>query len=414
MSDRPPARHARHYVEFSATSTALHHTLDLVAEALGRPVALLHILDDTEQYVLAESGAPHLAGTVTDGQRCTCREIVRTGQPLSIEDAAHPDAAPEIAGPLLDAGLRSYLGFPIFGRETHPVGTVCVVDDAPRAHRPDDVRTLAKFAAILEEQLELQRERHHHHHDPARVRAVVDALGAGHIHPWFQPIVDLDTGATTAVEALARWRRGSATLTPDSFLPAIVDTDIVLDLDRHIVTTAGTAVADSRSPVALHCNISVRHLVESSAVQDLIASVENSALPADRLVLEVTETDAAGYTPNAVASLDALRRLGVRIYLDDLGTGWSALSRLLDWPVDGIKIDRSIASALATPRGDSVIESVVSHAAGQNIPVVIEGVDTEAKAVHARNLGCTHAQGYLYGRPSADVRGRTDKPTTAR
>ncbi|NIL80423.1 hypothetical protein [Rhodococcoides kroppenstedtii] len=58
MSDRPPARHARHYVEFSATSTALHHTLDLVAEALGRPVALLHILDDTEQYVLAESGAP--------------------------------------------------------------------------------------------------------------------------------------------------------------------------------------------------------------------------------------------------------------------------------------------------------------------------------------------------------------------
>jgi EAL domain-containing protein (putative c-di-GMP-specific phosphodiesterase class I) len=224
---------------------------------------------------------------------------------------------------------------------------------------------------------------------------------------FYQPIVRLDDGATVAVEALARW-----------FHPVVgpVDTDVfvtvaeraglvgALDdfvLDRGCADAAVLAERFGR-PVDVHVNVSAARL----GGQELEAAVERALLRhgvrPDRLVLEITETSRMSDLTAAGAAVRRLRETGVRVALDDFGSGFNALAQLHALPVDVVKLDGALTGLEDHPsRAETLARSVLAICADLGVAVVAEGVETAAQAAALARLGCKLGQGYLYGPPAA-------------
>jgi EAL domain-containing protein (putative c-di-GMP-specific phosphodiesterase class I) len=146
-------------------------------------------------------------------------------------------------------------------------------------------------------------------------------------------------------------------------------------------------------------NVSSRQLMQQNFLRIVEEAVEESGLKAADLRIEITET-ALMDSPNVVAEvLSELRNFGVKIYLDDFGTGFSSLSHLHKLPVDALKIDRSFVKSLLVPDRPATVESILALARTLNTSVVAEGIETEMQARELERLGCTHAQGFLFARP---------------
>jgi diguanylate cyclase (GGDEF)-like protein len=223
----------------------------------------------------------------------------------------------------------------------------------------------------------------------------------------YQPIVDLADGRLVAAEALVRWAHPvRGVLTPDVFLPAAERSGHTLALARWVLGTAfrhqvdWPAAAGGSVPPMLHVNLSARDLREpklAGEVADLLAA---HGADARRITIEVTESTALDGA-QALATLHDLRELGLRVSLDDFGTGHSTLSLLHDCPVDEIKLDRSFTQAGPAPGGDRVpmAAAVVHLARVLGMHVVAEGVETREQAERLLALGYTAAQGYWFAEP---------------
>lgn len=280
MNDRSSSRggNATNYVDPKAVSAALTTTLELAARAVDFSMAILHILDDENQYVLAAHGVHGAIGTVTPRQNTTCREVVDTGRPLVIADATNSTINESLLDPLRKAGLRTYVGVPLFSREHTAIGTLCLTDTEVRELDVDDLTLLQKYARVLEEQLELQRDR--------EVTAgvypldeIITGLQRGEIRPYFQAIVDPRTRRMHGYEALCRWMHPTDGLLPPSrFLPAVRDTDIMLDIDLSVMRIAMTVMAGS-SDTVLHVNVDGAHLIRPARLHLLLDAVAEGALP---------------------------------------------------------------------------------------------------------------------------------------
>jgi len=147
----------------------------------------------------------------------------------------------------------------------------------------------------------------------------------------------------------------------------------------------------------LHVNISGRQLESGNLTDDVMAALAAYGLPANRLVLELTETHLPIVTDSLRTDLNRLRDRGVRIAIDDLGTGYSSLARITELPVDILKIDLKFVSGLGQdPACDAVVRAVLSLGSALGLSVVAEGVETPAQAALLRTYGCDTAQGYLY------------------
>ncbi|MGU3292793.1 sensor domain-containing phosphodiesterase [Williamsia sp. M5A3_1d] len=399
MNDRSSSRggNAANYVDPNAVSAALTTTLELAARAVGYPIALLHILDDENQYVLASHGIRGADGVVTRRQATTCREVVDTGQPLVITDATESTIDDSLLDPLRRAGLRTYVGVPLFSREHTAIGTLCLTDTEPHELDADGLTLLQKYARVLEEQLELQRDR--------EVTAgvypldeIITGLQRGEIRPYFQAIVDPRTRRTHGYEALCRWVHPTDGLLPPSrFLPAVRDTDIMLDIDLSVMRTAMTVMAGSADTV-LHVNIDGAHLIRPARLQLLRDAVSEGALPAERLCLELVESATLDDDP-AIEAISALRALGTHIVIDDVGRGWSSLSRMITWPIDGFKIDASLTAGLGTDVVDHLLSGLITHAEANDLSVIAEGIETPEQVTSLVALHCPLAQGYHFQIP---------------
>jgi len=132
-------------------------------------------------------------------------------------------------------------------------------------------------------------------------------------------------------------------------------------------------------------------------------ALAEAGVPAQRLVIELTESVMLSAAPSARREIEHLDSLGVRIVVDDFGTGFSALSYLRDLPVSGIKVDRSFTAGLGTdPQCERIVEALTGLGHGLGVDVVVEGVETEQQREILTSMGAEHAQGYLFGRPSPD------------
>ena len=252
-------------------------------------------------------------------------------------------------------------------------------------------------------------------HASERLRVENDlrrALDAGdELIAHYQPIVTLDGGEVIGVEALARWNHPERGLVaPGEFIPVAEESGAILAIGERILRLAcGEAAhwnAAGPRPLSVSVNLSPRQ-VASPGIAALVAAVlDESGLDPALLTLEITEGVLVTESEATAQTLMDLKALGLRLVLDDFGTGYSSLAYLRRFPIDGLKIDRRFIAAMDTSTPDrTIVEAIIRMAAGLQIDVVAEGVETIEQAEGLVHLGCAHAQGYYYARPmpSTDV-----------
>ena len=222
----------------------------------------------------------------------------------------------------------------------------------------------------------------------------------------YQPIVRVSTRQIVAAEALLRWRHPTrGTVLPDDFMSLVEETGLILQLGDWVLRSAceearGWPAADGADAVAVSVNVAARQLHQPDFVASVRAILEETGLEPHRLILEVTEAHIISDPESIIARLNTLRELGIRIALDDFGTGHSSLSRLGDFPIDVLKIDKSFTASLCGPsQSIGFAHSVFSFGVGLGLSVIAEGVETDEHLRELRDLGCELAQGYLFGQP---------------
>ena len=220
----------------------------------------------------------------------------------------------------------------------------------------------------------------------------------------FQPIVALADGVVEGLEALVRWRHPERGLVPpDRFIGVAEDAGLIGAIGAWVLREAcGHAAGWQRlRPLTLHVNLSPRQVTDPALPRLVAETLEATGLPAEALVLEITESSLMEEGTVGPAVLRELKALGVGLVLDDFGTGWSSLSRLRHFPITGLKVDRSFVAELegGTDTSGLIVAGIVqmSHALG--LDSVAEGIETEAQADRLRELGCRRAQGYRFARP---------------
>jgi predicted signal transduction protein with EAL and GGDEF domain len=232
------------------------------------------------------------------------------------------------------------------------------------------------------------------------------ALERGELHVAYQPVVELDTGAITGSEALMRWQhpeRGN--IPPSDFIPLAEESGAILDLGRWILETAcrqtrAWQAETGRTDLTVSVNVSGRQLVDPNLVEDVARVVSATGLDPESLTLEITESVLVLNVEETVATLRALKALGIRLAIDDFGTGYSSLSYLRQFPVDILKVDRSFVASLDGGT-DSValVRSIVSLSSTLRLDTIAEGIETSEQRQVLRGLGTRHGQGYLFARP---------------
>ncbi len=230
------------------------------------------------------------------------------------------------------------------------------------------------------------------------------ALESNEIVLHYQPVIDLTSEEVVGVEALARWEHPErGRIPPGEFLPIAEATSLSGELDTQIVAKACKQLAEwNRSleqPISMWINVSPTHLTERF-VGDLSRLVVDLTLDPDAIVIELTEEATAG-TSARIAVPEALHQFGVRIAVDDFGTGFSQLSYLPDLPIDIVKLDRSFVDGIADePKRLALASSVIHLAHAIGAKVVAEGIERNDDLDAVRDLGCDHAQGFLIARPA--------------
>jgi PAS domain S-box-containing protein/diguanylate cyclase (GGDEF)-like protein len=228
------------------------------------------------------------------------------------------------------------------------------------------------------------------------------ALERGQLRLTFQPVVDAVMNRTVSVEALLRWRHPLfGDVSPTEFVPLAEESPLIVDIGRWVLREACGRVAalDDADDLAVAVNVSARQVRSGELVPDVVAALEHSGLPASRLVVELTESVLLD-DPHVTEDLAALRQLGVRIAVDDFGTGWSSLAYLVGMPVDVLKMDQLfLADVEHDPARQAMCRAVLSIGSTLGLPVVVEGVTTPAVLAVLRDMGHRYLQGFLFSRP---------------
>jgi len=234
-----------------------------------------------------------------------------------------------------------------------------------------------------------------------------DAIQNDVLKPYYQPLIDLSSGRITCFEALVRWphpERGM--ISPADFIPVAEETGLINSLGVLMLRRACMDAALWPDDVRVAVNLSPAQFRTSNLLSIAMDALKQSGLSPKRLELEITETLLLEKSEQVLASLHALRALGVRISMDDFGTGYSSLSYLRSFPFDKIKIDQSFVRDLDANRdAQAIIRSIASLGMGLGVTITAEGVETRAELSCLRAEGCHEGQGFLFSRarPNAEV-----------
>ena len=224
---------------------------------------------------------------------------------------------------------------------------------------------------------------------------------------YYQPMITLATGQITELEALVRWKHPvHGLVAPLEFIPTAEEIGLIVPIGSFVLTEAceqlrrWQARFRRETPIAVSVNLSVKQLTERHFVDDVAEIVGRSGLAPDSVKLEITESMLIDNPELARSTLDELHRLGVRVYLDDFGIGYSSLRYLHRLPLDGIKIDRSFVSEMeGEDKHFELVRTVRTLARNVGVCAVAEGVQTAGQLEVLRRLECEYAQGYLFSKP---------------
>jgi diguanylate cyclase (GGDEF)-like protein len=232
-----------------------------------------------------------------------------------------------------------------------------------------------------------------------------EAIEAGELELHYQPIVALQSRQVCGMEGLVRWRhpvRGM--LLPDRFIQLAEDSGLIVPLGEFVIRQACADASRWPDHVKVAVNISPTHIKRRTLLDTVAEALLQTGLKAERLEIEVTETVLMQQDEDILSELHQLRHLGVSIALDDFGTGYSSLSHLRMFSFDKVKIDRTfVAEITERPDSAAIVCAVTGLARALDMTTTVEGIETENQAQILLAAGCTHGQGYLFGRPEATV-----------
>ena len=235
-----------------------------------------------------------------------------------------------------------------------------------------------------------------------------DALRHDEFFLVYQPIVSLRMGQLSGVEALVRWQSPTRGLvSPLDFVPLAEETGLILKLGRWILDRAIGTLAEWDAQYGPHfaaltmsINVSPRQLADPELIPQISSALRRHGVAPHRIRLELTESAAMENLAESREILAAISALGVGIYLDDFGTGFSSLAYLQRLPIDTVKIDRSFVADIETDAANwSMVQAIVSMAHALGKSVVAEGIETAAQWELLKDIGCRHGQGYFFSKP---------------
>jgi diguanylate cyclase (GGDEF)-like protein/PAS domain S-box-containing protein len=326
--------------------------------------AAAHVIDMAERIVAALGQS-----MVLDG------EELCVGASVGVAISASSETTPESL--LREADIAMYQA------KAHGGGRYAVFDDALRE--------------VVEERVRVGRE-------------LSVAVDEGSFEVLYQPIVSLPAASVSRCEALVRWRHPTrGLLVPGMFLPSAEESGLIVRIGELVLREACRQTRRWRNDglhVAVTVNVSTRQLDEPNFPELVSAVLREARLPPAALTLEITETAIMSNIDRVAPGLEALRRVGVQIAMDDFGSGYSSLRYLRLLPLDVIKVDRSFVSGIVEDRQDrAVVAGIIMLGQQTSREVIAEGVETDALHEELIRLGCELAQGYLYDipRPAAEL-----------
>ena len=233
------------------------------------------------------------------------------------------------------------------------------------------------------------------------------ALDRQELRVHYQPLINLETGHMSGVEALVRWEHpGLGMIPPGKFIGIAEETGLIIPIGYWVLEEAcrqmqawKTARPDY-GPFTINVNLSGRQLLRADVVERVQHILAQTRLLPGDLKLEITESVMMADVKDAVAKLTQLKALGIKLAMDDFGTGYSSIASLNLFPLDTVKIDRSFVARLAEQEeAQSVIAAIVMLSKALNLNITGEGIETKEQLAHLQGLGCQIGQGYYFDRP---------------
>ncbi len=234
-----------------------------------------------------------------------------------------------------------------------------------------------------------------------------EAIAAGQLALYYQPIVSVASGRLIGFEALCRWiHPQQGVISPVKFIPIAEETGLILPLGRWVIERACRDLMHWRRSVAgadrlsMAVNISARQFLQKDLGDFIVETLTRFDLPPECLRVELTETVVMGHAGTAIEQLRRLKQIGVKVAIDDFGTGYSSLSYLRRFPIDWLKIDKSFVDGLGLVEDSTeIVRMILSLARNLRIGVVAEGVERPEQLEQLRQMACDSAQGYLFSKP---------------
>ncbi len=274
---------------------------------------------------------------------------------------------------------------------------------------------LLRYASIARNEARLHKERvriyeaGREDHYLRQLRIINDlrsALQRDEIRIYYQPKISLPDGNVCGVEALVRWEHSElGWLSPDDFIPAAEESGTIVHLTRFVLAAAVKGCRKWQAaghPLRVSVNLSARDLQDEYLPYYILQLIKEHDVKPDQLTLEITENTVMHDIHHAIAVLECLRDIGVRISMDDFGTGHSSLAQIRNMPLHELKIDKSfIMTLMSDEKNKAIVRTTIELAHDMNLIVVAEGIEDEDTLRQISDMGCEEAQGFFLGRPMA-------------
>ncbi len=222
--------------------------------------------------------------------------------------------------------------------------------------------------------------------------------------PYYQPVVDLQSGRLLGAEVLVRWRAPDGTMIePGAFVLLLESSGLVLEFTRKLMRRVRQELADAVGPrpyMSIAFNVAPRHFDDALILHDVATIFDGSGIRLSQIVLELTERHEVADLTNMRRTIAALQRVGCKVAIDDVGTGHSGLSYILKLGVDIIKMDKMFVEAIGSEgHSKAIIETLIDLAKNMRMEIIAEGVETFDQVTYLRERGIGAAQGYVFAPP---------------
>lgn len=410
---------------------ALLALCEIAAASAKAPIAAISLIEDSGLRFVATAGLKQSI----PGEDPFRRHTLSENGPFIVGNAASDARFCEstwVSGP---AHIRFYAGLALESTPGLRVGALCVMDVRTRRLSHETLMSLQQLGRAASAILALHKKTNPGQKLAARATAptskqlterqkrpmaganvtrrpgasraqIIRAIGDGEFTPYYQPKVELKWGRTIGLEVLARWKHPTrGLLAPKSFQAAISDPIITPLLTRAMLSAAmkDSALwrASGLTPGRLAINVTSADLRSEEFANELFTTLELYNFDPRDLVIEVTEGIAMGKPEGQIhKTLSTFRSQGIRVTLDDFGTGFASLQHLRNWPIDGLKLDRGFVEDCLTDKEDQIIiRGIVQMCRELRLEIVAEGIETNAQYLFLSNIGCDFGQGFHFSEP---------------